>query len=133
MDLSAISGALTTNQTGSSSRSTLSREDFMNILISEMTNQDPMNPVDNQDFLAQLVQLENLEATSKLSTGIEALTLMQQLSSASSLIGRTVEGVMGEDDTIVGTVEKVVMNGNRAFLVVDGTELSLDRVMEVRG
>ena len=64
MDLATALGSATSgvsaDKTGSSASASLSREDFMNILLAEMSHQDPMNPVDNQEFLSQLAQLQTL-------------------------------------------------------------------------
>ncbi len=132
MSVGAVSSAGTTETTGAlSSGSTLSREEFLNILISEMSNQDPMNPMDNQDFLAQLVQLENLESTSKLSDAIENLSRLEQLRSAGSLIGRTVVGESIDGASVSGQVEKVVMEDNEAYVVVNGSRIAVDEVNEI--
>ena len=133
MDVNALSSTMTQSQAATaSSKSSLSRDDFMNILISEMTNQDPMEPMDNQKFLSQLVQLESFEATSKLSDAIENLTRFEQLSSASSLIGHTVVGLVNGEALVEGAVEKVLVNNNVVSVVVDGNEIPMTAVKEVR-
>lgn len=131
--LTSLTSALSpAGSSSTQSRNQLSREDFMGILISEMTNQDPMEPLDNQEFLAQLVQLENLEATSALTASIESLAVMQQLSAASSLIGRTVTVLDGENGLLTGVVEKVSVQGGQSYLMVDGRRFGMDTVSEIQ-
>ena len=136
MDVNTIASTAATTASKSSavsSYTSLSRQDFMNIMISEMSHQDPMNPVENQDFLNQLAQLESLQAMAELTQGIEALLRLQHIGSASALIGRQVAGSDSSGNPVSGTVEKVVMRSGQAAIVVDGTELPLERITEVQG
>jgi flagellar basal-body rod modification protein FlgD len=118
--------------TGTTAKNTLSRQDFLNIMISEMSHQDPMNPVDNQQFLNQLAQLESLQATTALSDGIKSLLAVQQIGSASALIGKNVEGKDSDGNAVVGKVEKVVVQSGNASVVVNGTQLPLGNVSTVQ-
>ena len=91
MDFSGITGtgsAATAAGSVSSaqSRARLTRDEFLKILIVQMKNQDPLNPLDNTEFLNQLSALENIEAVTALSDGIRNLHRMQNLVTASSLI-----------------------------------------------
>ena len=129
--LTSASGSVSADGTGSSASASLSREDFMKILLAEMIHQDPMNPVDNQEFLSQLAQLQTLEATNQLTEGIEKLVAMQQLSSAGALIGKTVSGQGAGGVEVSGQVERIIMRGGDISLSVNGTELALSNVQEM--
>jgi flagellar basal-body rod modification protein FlgD len=131
MEISSLTGAVPSDNTGPSAQSALSRQDFMNILLAEMTHQDPLNPVDNQEFLSQLAQLQTLEATTQLTQGIESLVALQRLTSAGQLIGREVRGIGTNGQPVEGTVDKIVVRGNETVVSVEGTELALDRVEEM--
>jgi flagellar basal-body rod modification protein FlgD len=131
MDISALSGSVAADRTGSSARATMSREDFMNILLAEMSHQDPLNPVGNQEFLSQLAQLQTLEATTMLTQGIESLVALQKLSAAGALIGMTVRGEGPGGEPLVGTVERIIMRENHVAVSVDGTELALEKIEEM--
>ena len=133
MDISALTGstAVSTEKTESSSGRWLSREKFMEILLAEMTHQDPMNPVDNQEFLSQLAQLQTLEATTALTEGIKSLVALQKLSSAGQLIGMTVRGEGPEGETIMGVVDRVVVKDNKVSVSVNGLELPLEKIEEM--
>jgi flagellar basal-body rod modification protein FlgD len=117
----------------SSGRNTLSRDDFYKIMISELTNQDPFQPVDNQQFLQQLSSLQTLDATGKLTDGIDKLVLGQQLSSASSLIGKVIKTPDGTTGTsLQGTVRKVEVQGSEVQLLLDGDrKVKLSDVTEI--
>ncbi len=90
------SGQTYTSQT-SPSNGTLSKDDFLQLLITKLTNQDPMNPIQDEDFASQLAQFSSLEQMSNmnesLSQSIQWDYLLSQTISntmATSLIGRTV-------------------------------------------
>jgi len=116
-----------------SSRTTLDRDDFYKIMISELTNQDPFEPMDNQQFLDQLSSLQNLETMGQLNDGIEKLLLSQEIASAGNLIGRDVKaGNPGEGEGTSGTVERVQVKDGAVSLILDGGQtVSLGDIVEI--
>ena len=115
---------------GSTRNLALSQEEFFQIMISEMQNQDPLEPLDNQQFLSQLTQMQTMETMTRLSEGLESLLLGQQISSAGILIGKTVHGEVS-GVPVQGTVERVVVEGQQVFLGVGEVLLPLSGVQEV--
>ena len=69
-------------KTGSSSTSDVTKDEFLKLLVAQLKNQDPMNPVDNQQFLAQLATFSSLEQLISINDGITGL--------AGALIGTSV-------------------------------------------
>ena len=119
-----------------SSRNSISRDDFYKIMISELTNQDPLEPMDNQKFLEQLVSLQNLDSSSSLSDGIGQLLLQQKIAAGSSLIGREVRapgvGSDGSAAGIQGTVARVQVGGGAVTLLLDGNRtVKMEDVVEI--
>ena len=116
-------------------RNQLSRQDFYSIMIAELTNQDPFEPMDNQQFLEQVASLQSLESTGKLTEGIEKLLFRQELSSASGLIGKTVVAIDEQGESVSGVVERLRIENNTVQLVIeneDGTrEIPMSRLVEV--
>src|SRR5581483_10072426 len=82
----------TTSKTGSTigTAAGLGKDDFMQLLIAQLKNQDPMKPTDDTQFVAQLAQFSTLEATNKMSDALEELAGMQALGEAAALIGKQV-------------------------------------------
>jgi flagellar basal-body rod modification protein FlgD len=104
----------------------MTSEDFMKLLITQLQNQDPSNPMDSDQLLNQVSQMRSLQASLELETAMKGLTLSQQLSSASNLIGKTVTAVTGDDDTeVIGEVESVVVKDGKTMLRVDGQQIPL--------
>jgi flagellar basal-body rod modification protein FlgD len=94
----ATTAATTSTSSTTSSNTTLGKDDFMTLLIAEMKNQDPMNPMDGTEYAAQLAQFSSLEQLSNLNTNITDmisanLTLVQSVNNtmAATMIGREVK------------------------------------------
>lgn len=69
----------------------LEQEDFLRILLAQLSFQDPMKPMDNQEFIAQMAQFTALEQTRQSNDKIDALLTLQSADQSVSLLGRTVE------------------------------------------
>lgn len=81
----------------------LSQEDFLEVLLAQLSFQDPLDPLDNKDFIAQLAQFTSLEQTRQLNDRAETSLLFDGASQALALLGRTVE-VVTDSGTVVGVV-----------------------------
>ncbi len=113
-------------------RARMSRDEFLRILVSEISNQDPLDPLDHKEFLGQLATLQELEATSTLTEGIQSLSRFQEMGAASALIGRS---VTGNDDTgvpVSGVVDRVTVEGPNVRLLVDGRAVAMANVREIQ-
>lgn len=125
----ANSVASTANSSVSSSSSSLEMDDFLNLLVAQMKNQDAMSPMDNTAFVAQLAQFSSLQAMNNLAD-------ISGQAQATSLIGKTV--IMAAYDssgnlvTTEGEVEKVTIYGGKTNLYVNGEEFELSNVMEIK-
>lgn len=131
MEVNTITrGARDASQTASG-RAKISQKEFMKLLVAELTNQDPLNPMENQQFVQQLASLQTLESTAALTDGIRDLVRLQQLSSASALLGRQVVGLDANGGFVSGKVERVATEGNQVMVVVDGQAVPLSGISEV--
>ena len=109
----------------------LTMTDFIKMMVAELENQDPMNPMSNTDMLTQINQMRSITANDKLTSSIEALTLGQQLTTASSLIGQTITGVNTLGSTITGKVDKVKIEDGVAKLYVGSSIVGIDKITAV--
>lgn len=122
----------TKNETNS--RSSLSVDDFLQIMAAEIRNQNPMgsdSSGSNTDYISQLAQFTTLEQITSMAESISLLTLMNQQQYSFSLIGREVTIEEG-DITIRGIVESVKFQNGIAVLKVNGDYYYLGSVTEVR-
>lgn len=112
---------------------TANKQDFLQLLVAQMTNQDPLSPMDNQQFVAQLAQMQSLEELMSINKLSSSVLQQQQISSSSNLIGKS---VFAKDDfggIVTGVVEKVQIVGGDVRLVVGGTNVSISTVQEISG
>jgi len=101
----------TSSYAGTNSRTTLDPYQFLRLLITELTAQNPMDPVKDRDFLAQMAQLNTAQQMERMG---HLLTAIQ----SASLIGREVEAVLPSGTRVSGKVQAVEMSGGQVFLTV---------------
>jgi flagellar basal-body rod modification protein FlgD len=119
----------------------LDKNAFMKLLVSQLQNQDPMSPVANEDFVAQLATFSSLEQLEGLNQNMVASialnqsnALLAQLTQSSALIGKSVEWEDFESGAKHnGTVESVKIVDGLAVLRIDGEDVPLASVTEVKG
>ncbi len=112
----------------------LDRDAFLRLLVLEMQNQDPLNPVGNTEMISQLAQFSSLEQMNNLNESFEALSgNIDQLNfiSASGLVGHEVTGIDQEGNLVQGTVQTVHLDQSLVYLNVDGQLISMAGVLSV--
>ena len=82
---------------------------FLKLLITELQNQDPLNPLDNSEILQQISQIREIGATNLLTETLQTVLTGQNLATASSLIGRRVNALTDDAENIEGEVDRVSM------------------------
>ncbi len=109
----------------------LGKDDFLKILIAQMSNQDPTSPLENTEFIAQMAQFSSLEQMTNMSTNFEKLSSLINSNEAQSMLGRTVELNVG-DTTASGVVEAAT-RGSQPQILVNGAYYSMDKIKTVYG
>ncbi len=132
-EISGVISQLGATSSGDSNKSVLSQEDFLKIMLAELTNQDPLEPLDNSEFLNQLTQIQTLEATTRLTEGIQSLILGQQVTTAGVLIGRTIIGVDATGAPVEGIVDRIILQDGEVSLGVGDSTLPIGNVRQVSG
>lgn len=82
----------------------LGKDDFLKLLITQLSNQDPTNPMENTEFISQMAQFSSLEQITNMNNEFARLTASLNVSQAMNVIGKTVEVESG-DLSVTGTVE----------------------------
>jgi flagellar basal-body rod modification protein FlgD len=93
---------------------------FLELMIAELQNQDPLNPLDNKDMLAQISQIREVGATDKLTETLNSVLLGQSIASATNLIGAEVDALSDDNQKVTGIVKQVSIENGNPSLVVDG-------------
>jgi len=120
-----------TQLTSDSDRSIITTDEFLKILVAELTYQDPFEPMSNTDFAQQIAQIESMRSSEELTEGIGALLKQQQITSAGALIGKTVRGGTAQGGLVEGVVERATVDSNGVHLIIDGYDVPLDNVLEI--
>jgi flagellar basal-body rod modification protein FlgD len=114
-------------QTAAKPKTDMGKDDFLKLLVGQLQNQDPMNPMEDKDFMGQMAQFSQLEQMTNV-----AATLQSER--AFSMLGRDV--VYNDDKTgelVTGKVEKVAIDGATTTLTVAGVSgIKTEAVKEVR-
>ena len=108
-------------------------DDFLKLMITELQNQDPLNPMDNQQLLQQLSQIREIESNLQLTDTLKSLLMGQNLASAGALIGRTIVGLDDDGKTVTGIVERVSLADGKVKLHVGDSQIDLANVSQVLG
>ncbi|GAB4452952.1 MAG: flagellar hook assembly protein FlgD [Anaerolineae bacterium] len=136
-----VSGVSATNSTNGSKNSvpkatdaaiSLGEDAFMKLLLAQMRNQDPLKPMEDKDFIAQLAQFNSLNQLTQMSKTLDELVKSQSLSQGSALIGKTVSGLSSDGSVITGVVSALQMSGGSVTLEVDGKQIPLNNVHSVQ-
>ncbi len=109
----------------------LGKDDFLKILIAQMTNQDPTSPMENTEFIAQMAQFSSLEQMTNMSQSFEKLTTMINSTEAQSALGKTVDIDLG--DAVTTGVVEAATRGTRPQVKVNGMFYDMEKITAVYG
>ena len=111
---------------------------FLQLMISELTNQDPLNPMDNTQLVQQIGELRSIAASDQLTTTLQSMQTQQSLTTAASLIGKEVKALDADNNNVTGTISSVSVevdpnnNAKRTYKVKIGDQtIDLNNVREV--
>lgn len=109
----------------------MGKDDFMQLLIAQLKNQDPMKPMEDKEFITQLAQFSSLEAMEKMTQQMEDLTGSQMLVQAATLIGKQVTAKLETGEVVTGTISQVKMIGGQPTAVVNGKEIDTSLITTI--
>ena len=118
-------------QNGRQTSHELGKDDFLKLLITQLSNQDPTNPMEDTQFIAQMAQFSSLEQMTNMNESFTKMANMINSSQASSTLGKTVEISVG-DTTTQGTVEAATFGVNPQVMV-NGMYYNLEQIKAVYG
>ncbi len=118
---SALGATSATASTGKDAFNEIDLDVFLKLMITELQNQDPLNPMENDQLLSQISQIREVGATDKLTATLDAVLLGQNVSSATGLIGADVTALTDDGQKVTGNVRRVtIANGTpKLDLAVD--------------
>lgn len=139
MDIASITAAsqnpysTTTGTRDLSGNQTLNASDFLDLLITQMTHQDPLDPMEDKEFMAQMAQFSSLEEMTKLNTTMTDFVQSQQAQSSSAYLGREVTILADNGEHIDGLVSAVNRDAEgKVTVTVDGNDYAINQIQSVR-
>jgi flagellar basal-body rod modification protein FlgD len=130
--LSQTLGGAAQPATSTSSSTQVDKDMFLKLMVTQLKNQDPMNPTDSSQFLAQTAQFTSLEKLGQVADQSAQALSAQMAFGASSLVGRTVTYTGSEGTEATGSVASVRFSPTGPVLVVGDAEVPLDKVVTVK-
>jgi len=109
----------------------LGKDDFMKLLLAQLKQQDPLKPMDDQQFIAQVAQFNSLDQMQTVNKTLTSVLDSQQLTEASGLIGKTIAATDKDGKAVTGAVTGVSMVSGVAKLHLGNTTVDLDKVTKV--
>ena len=120
----------TANANGASNE--LDSSQFMQILLAQLTHQNPLEPMDNAEMTTQFSQLNSLQQLREINTGMEKIAASNQVIYLASLIGKSVKVNRTDGKVLEGVVVEVFPEKDNPQLRIGTEKVSLDDVIEVK-
>ena len=139
----AIAGFTPTTPPASGSTTTglnsMSSSDFLNLMITQLQQQDPLNPSSSDQLMSQMSEIKQMQSSDTLNntlgglnTSLSGLSLQQSISAAGNLIGKQIKGTDPTGVAVSGTVNAVTVQNKAAYLTLDnGATVSMDSVTDI--
>lgn len=112
----------------------LGKDQFLSILITQLRHQDPLQPMQDREFIAQMAQFTSLEQLMNINTQLTAMS--QSLGAASSLIGKQISWMVKPEDgseSVMksGIVDSIIVREGIHYAKVGDSEVSLDQIVKI--
>jgi flagellar basal-body rod modification protein FlgD len=121
--------AMEFNQRNTSPNQNLGKDDFLKILLTQMAHQDPMAPMEDKEFIAQMAQFSSLEQMTNMAADFAKMAHLFKITEASTSLGKAVE-INLEDELVQGVVRAVTRDETPQILV-NGKFYEWDQVSAV--
>jgi flagellar basal-body rod modification protein FlgD len=116
--------------TGRTAQADLGKDDFLKILITQLSHQDPTQPMEDREFIAQMAQFSSLEQITNMNQGLSRLATLLAASQAVNLLGQMV--VVGDGENAVSGLVDEVSGGDYPQVLVNGQFYDVSQVTKIR-
>lgn len=134
------SSSTTEQNSTSDKKNTLDKDAFLKLLVTELKYQNPLEPMQDKEFISQMANFTSLEQMKNLNTGFEKLSESltgnmlpgMQMQQATSMIGRNVSYLNKEGQIESGTVDSVIINQGVPYCVIGEKAISTSNILAVK-
>lgn len=109
----------------------LGRETFLNLLLTQLRQQDPLKPMEDREFITQLAQFNTLEELHQLQQTLAATQSLEEAGQAAGLLGRTVAGLLPSGDPLSSKVTEVQLTADGPVLITAAGKIALKDVVSI--
>lgn len=107
-------------------------DDFMTLLVAQLEAQDPLEPMDASQFLAQLSQLQTVSELNRMNSLLAGISAQLPAQTALALMSRTITWADTESGELkTGVVERIELSEEGVTVVADGTQVALDEIITI--
>jgi flagellar basal-body rod modification protein FlgD len=121
------SSTSTTSSSSTSSSSDLDKDAFLQLLVTQMQNQNPLDPMDSTEFVSQLATFSSLEQMTTMNENMTSLISQQTFSNTASMLGKTIT----TSDGLSGVVSEIAVEDGSTYLYVGENQYSLSDVVSI--
>ena len=129
--IGATSPTTSTDAVAKATTQTLGKDDFLKLLVTQLQHQDPLNPTDNSQFMAQMAQFSTLEQITNVGEELKRLSFSGQVSQGVSLIGRAVTYEQKDGSIAQGTVQDVEIADGKILLTIGSDKVEPGSIRSV--
>ena len=126
----AASTAYASSASDRTVKKTLGQEDFFELLATQLANQDPLSPMENTEYIAQMASFSTLESMSSLASSFSAFSAQQGFMTMQSVLGREVT-VQNGDGEITGIATAIHTTNKGIQVTIDGTDYPALNILRV--
>lgn len=126
-----IYASLPAGSGSSSSPGGLSQSDFLQMLVSELENQNPLSPMSTSDYVDQMSTLSEVSAIEEMTQGLSSLFALTSSEAATGLLGQTVTVTPQGGTAVTGTVTGITASASGPLLTIGGSSYALSDVTQV--
>lgn len=121
------------NLAAKTASSSLDADQFMQILMAQLTHQDPLEPMNNAEMMSQFSQLNSLQELRSIHTTMDQVSASNQVTYLASLIGKNVKVNRPDGKVLEGIVEGVITEKDNPQLQIGSETVPMSDVIEIRG
>lgn len=112
-------------------KSELGMDDFLKLLTTQLTSQDPLSPMQDTDFIAQMANFSSLTQMEIMSKNMELLRAQQDAMSIQSMIGKHVRADLGEEGIIEGKITHVERVGEKLVPFIGDRQVPFNSIYQI--
>lgn len=134
MTVTASSSIGQTTATSTGTTKSTSKDQFLKLFLAQLQNQNPLEPMQDRDFLMQLAQFTQVENVEEMTHTLQKLQTLVTSTQATALLGKQVLALQeGEGVPVEGKVSAIRFTADGVWLLVDGKMVNAENVVQVNG